>query len=233
MRSLNPACKFIGLLIPTFFLAAKHDPIVNLIVFGICMVGIIGSRVRFRTLLIAFFPILLAAVGMFFSGWRFSGSDSLPVNAAKMHIGSSALWNGMTLSSRVLVYAGIGYLFALTTDRIRMVESFRKQLRLPPIFAYGLLAAWGILPHMIEEYRRTKASFEARGKRVCAVSPSLLKPLLVKSVRWSEQLSQAMESKGFDGYAKRTMLDPPKVRRRDVAFCTVTCLIFPIILLLQ
>ncbi|MFQ9915422.1 MAG: energy-coupling factor transporter transmembrane component T [Flavonifractor plautii] len=67
------------------------------------------------------------------------------------------------------------------------------------MFAYGLLAAWGILPNMMEEYKRTRAAFAARGIRVFPVSPALLKPLLVKSVRWSEELSIAMESRGFDG----------------------------------
>lgn len=69
------------------------------------------------------------------------------------------------------------------------------------MFAYGLLAAWGILPNMMEEYKRTRAAFAARGIRVFPVSPALLKPLLVKSVRWSEELSIAMESRGFDGRA--------------------------------
>ena len=35
--------------------------------------------------------------------------------------------------------------------------ALQQQLRLPPVFAYGLLAAWGILPNMMEEYKRTRA----------------------------------------------------------------------------
>ena len=94
------------------------------------------------------------------------------------------------------------------------------------MFAYGLLAAWGILPNMMEEYKRTRAAFAARGIRVFPVSPALLKPLLVKSVRWSEELSIAMESRGFDGRAPRTCSQPLRLRPVDVLFPILFCALF-------
>ena len=106
------------------------------------------------------------------------------------------------------------------------VRSLQQQLRLPPVFAYGLLAAWGILPNMMEEYKRTRAAFAARGIRVFPVSPALLKPLLVKSVRWSEELSIAMESRGFDGRAPRTCSQPLRLRPVDVLFPILSCALF-------
>lgn len=228
MKSINPSCKFIGLFVLTFFLALWHDPVVNIIIFVISILCMIISKVRIKTIFYTFLPILLAAVGMFVSGWKFSNIDSLPINAERLHIGSSALWNGLTLSSRVLVYAGLGLLFAFTTNQIQMVLSFQKQLHLPALFSYGILAAFGIFPHIVMEYKKTKASLEARGKKVFPVSPALLKPLLVKSVRWSEQLSQAMESKGFDGYEKRSMWNPPTVKIKDHIFLFVTCIGIPV-----
>ena len=122
----------------------------------------------------------------------------------------------------MLAYAGAGYLFALTTDRLLMVRSFQRQFHLPQVFAYGLLAAWGVFPQMALEYRRTRAAFRARGIRVFPVSPALLKPLLVKSVRWSEALSMAMESKGFSRQPSRTDSDPVRVRPRDWLFLLLT-----------
>lgn len=52
MRSLNPACKFIGLLAVTFVLAALRDPVWNLAAFLASMALILLSRVRLRTLLL-------------------------------------------------------------------------------------------------------------------------------------------------------------------------------------
>ncbi len=227
MRSLNPACKFIGLLAATFVLASRRDPVWNLAAFVLSMAAILLARVRVRTLLLLLLPVALAALGMFFTGYRFAADGSMPVRADIFLVGGSRLWNGMLQASRVLAYAGLGYAFALTTDRIRMVRSFQRQFHVPQVFAYGLLAAWGVFPHMAQEFRRTRAAFRARGIRVLPFSPALLAPLLVKSVRWSEELSVAMESKGFSGKAVRSDFAPIRVQARDWAFLVVCCLALP------
>ena len=227
MRSLNPALKFLSLLVVTFVLATRRDPVWNLAAFALSMAAILASRVRLRTLLLLLIPVALAALGMFFTGYRFAADGSMPVRADAFLVGGTRLWNGMLQASRVLAYAGLGYLFALTTDRIHLVRSFQRQFRLPQVFAYGLLAAWGVFPHMAQEFRRTRAAFRARGIHVFPVSPSLLAPLLVKSVRWSEELSVAMESKGFSGKAPRSDFAPVRVRGRDWAFLAFCCLGLP------
>lgn len=229
MRSLNPIFKFVGLLVPTFFLAAWHDTALNCAAFVLSVAALLLSRVRGKTICILLLPVLLAAVGMFFTGYRFSADAGMPVNAENLHLGASALQNGLRLASRVPAYAGLGLLFALTTEPVPLVQAARRQLRLPAVFAYGLLAAWGILPHMLTEYRRTRAAFRARGMRAFPVSPAVLRPLLVKSVRWSEELSIAMESKGFSGKAVRTEFQPAPVRGRDWVFCTVCCVVLPVV----
>lgn len=218
MRTLNPAIKFLALLFVTFILAFRYNPLLNLSVFAICMLLLFLSKVRAKTLGLLMLPILLASVGMFFTGYRFSATVEMPVSAADFLISDSRVFNGIAQASRVLAYAGVGFLFTLTTDRIEMVKSFEKQFRLPQIWAYGLLAAWGIFPQVTQEYRRTRAAFRARGLKVLPVSPALLKPLLIKSIRWSEELSIAMESKGFSGDEKRTAYQEPKVRLRDLTF---------------
>ena len=179
--------------------------------------GQAAGSLRGRLLLL----LLLAALG---------GGAALCVllftGTAAQALTGAAVWNGLVLGSRVLAFAGLGLLFVLTTDRILLVRSLQQQLRLPPVFAYGLLAAWGILPNMMEEYKRTRAAFAARGIRVFPVSPALLKPLLVKSVRWSEELSIAMESRGFDGRVPRTCSQPLRLRPVDVLFPILSCALF-------
>lgn len=228
MRSLNPACKFLGLLVITFVLASRRDPVWNFIAFALCVAVICTSRVNFKWLLLLL-PVALAAAGMFFTGYRFSATGSMPVRADTFLVGNTALWNGLLQASRVLAYAGLGYAFALTTDRITLIRSFQKQFHLPQVFAYGLLAAWGVFPQMLQEYRRTKAAFRARGIRVLPVSPALLAPLLVKSVRWSEELAIAMESKGFDGHQRRSDFAPVRVRIRDWVFLLCCCIGLPLV----
>ena len=68
MRTLNPAIKFVTLLGVTFVLAFRYEPALNLAVFFLCMAALLCSRVKLKTLGILLVPILLAAVGMFFTG---------------------------------------------------------------------------------------------------------------------------------------------------------------------
>lgn len=232
MNKLNPAVKFICLLALTFVLAFRHQPIANLLFFALCIVGILTSGTSLRKLLILLAPIFLAAIGMFFTGYHFSIGSGMPVNGEALMLTDSHIWNGLIHASRVLSFAGGGYLFCLTTDRVLMIRSFQQQFHLPQIFAYGLLAAWGIFPHMMQEYRRTRAAFRARGKNPFPCSPAFLKPLLVKSVRWSEDLAVAMESKGFDGHSVRTTFEPVRIQGCDWAFCGICLLLCLITLVL-
>lgn len=218
MHALNPACKFIGLMVSTLLLATQHDPFLNLAVFALCLIAMLLSKVQLKKLCIAMLPILVATVGMFFTGFYFSGGSGGPVNADTLNLLHGPFYNGLVLSSRVLAFGGLGYLFAFTTHKIQLVRSLEQQLHLPPIFAYGMLAAFGIFPNMVSEYKKARAAFAARGIHTPPISPALLRPLLVKSVRWSEELSIAMESKGFSGKHPRSCYEPVPLGPLDVAF---------------
>lgn len=229
MRHLNPSFKLISLIVVTIVLAGRQDPVWNAAAFFLSMILILSSGTRIRTLLLLLVPVALAAAGMFFTGYRFTADAALPVRSEAFISADSHVLNGITQASRVFAYAGIGYLFALTTDKIHMIRSFQRQLHLPQVFAYGLLAAWGAFPHMAMEYRKTRAAFRARGIRVFPASPALLAPLLVKSVRWSNELSSAMESKGFSPDAKRSEYSPVKVHLYDWIFLIFCCALIPVL----
>lgn len=222
MNALNPVCKLLGILFPTLLLAAFHNPILNIIVFVLCIILMKVSEVPLNRLLLLLSPILLVAVGMFFTGYHFQVQDVAPVNADNLNLTNNAIWNGLTLSSRVLAYAGLGFLFVLTTDKIKLIRSFQQQLRLPPIFAYGLLAAWNIFPNIIEEYKKIRGAFRARGINTLPISPAILKPMLVKAVLWSEALAVAMESKGFSSKAKRNEYFVMTVTFKDYIFPVIS-----------
>ena len=232
MRSINPTIKFISLVVMTFILAFKHDPVLNLVVFAVCMILIIATKRNLKVLLGLLIPIALIAFGLFMTGYRFANSASLPFNAQLMNITDSRVWNGMIQMGRVFAYAGLGLLYVLTTDRVEMMYSFKKQVHVPAAFAYGIMAAWGIFPQMSMEYKRTRAAFRARGINVLPVSPKILLPMLVKSIRWSDALATAMESKGFNGSAKRSSYYDPKIRFRDLIFLIVCCAVFSIFVFL-
>ncbi len=223
MKSIHPLCKAAGILLPTIALMALRQPLLNMAVFGCSVALLCASRVNAKLLCSSVLPVVALAAGLFLTGYRFHSADGLPVNAGSLGLTDSAVWSGLTLASRALAFAGLGLLFTLTTDRVRLVRSLHSQLHLNAVFAYGLLAAWGIVPQMLREYRLTRAGFAARGIRTMPFSPQLLLPLLVKSVRWSEALSIAMESKGFSQEAARSCFHPDRPTLRDWMFAALCC----------
>ena len=160
MKSLNPACKLIGLVVPTLLLAGLHHPAVNLAVFAVCLAALLLSRANVKVLAGALLPVLLVAVGMFSTGYHFHAGAGMPINAAAQALTGAAVWNGLVLGSRVQAFAGLGLLFVLTTDRILLVRSLQQQLRLPPVRLDGgknaqtAKTGGGGLPGGVPGYRR-------------------------------------------------------------------------------
>lgn len=229
MKKLNPTIKLVGLTVITFELAYFKSYVLNFAVFILCVLFVLFvSKESFKKCMILMLPVLLAAVGMFFTGYRFSSQSGIPINESSVLISDISAVNGLILSSRVLAFAGVLFLFSFTTDRVQFIRSLHIQLHLPAVFAYGILAAYGVFPFMLKEFRQVRAAFRHRGIRAFPVSPKVLKPILVKSVRWSEVLSMAMESKGFDAAAFRSCYEPSRVRIYDIGFF-IACCTMPVI----
>jgi energy-coupling factor transporter transmembrane protein EcfT len=221
MKSLNPVCKFFGTLLASLILALFYIPELNFGVFALCAAAALLTVRPPRRVLLPLIPALLVAAGMFAAACQYPGD--IGIGARGGLFSGSRFYNGFLLSGRVLAFAGLGLLFVLTTDKIDFVRSLNRQLKLPATVAYGLIAAWGMLPRMREEYAKTRAAFRARGLRAGIVSPALLVPLLVKSVRWSEALAAAMESKGFGDSGRRSAYKELKVGAADIAFPILMC----------
>lgn len=90
MKSLNPACKLIGLVVPTLLLAGLHHPAVNLAVFAVCLAALLLSRANVKVLAGTLVPVLLVAVGMFSTGYHFHAGAGMPINAAAQALTGAA-----------------------------------------------------------------------------------------------------------------------------------------------
>ena len=222
MKKINPSWKLIGVLAPIVILAFFYNITLNFVIFGGCLIVLAFSKIRWSTALKIMIPVAILAVGMYVTGMKFHAGTNIGIGTSEGFLSDVAVENGLQLGSRVLAFAGLGLLFVTTTDIMKLVRSLEQQLHFPVKFVYGLLAAFQILPNMQQEYRKTKAAFWARGVYPAAVSPRLLIPLMVKAVRWSEALAAAMESKGFDEKAQRTIYRRIPVRPVDYAFPFLT-----------
>lgn len=227
LEKWNPAVKAGTVLICVILLSVEYLVSLNLAVFVTCLVLLfVGSRCGVRRVAAILVPAFVAALGLFVMGLYYARGNSVTqaeldslsavpyaVRAAMSH----NLYTALQLATRLLAYAGLGIMFALSTDAEYFIASLLHQCHLPPKFAYGLLAAFHLMPGMVHEFAQVRLAFAVRGLHVHALSLRPMFTMLVNSVRWSESVAMAMESKGFSGSARRSYYFVPRVHWYDLA----------------
>ena len=225
MRRINPGCKFIGVFLPALILSLRFEILLNVCVFAVCMLLLILSRVSLLRMGKLLLPVTIIAAGLFMTGYIFSSDASAADVAPGMGraiVFPASTASGLVMATRIFAFVGLGMLFSFTTNMKEFIYSLEQQFRLPSRFAYGILAAFHLGPMMPYEYKKTSHAFLARGQKFFPLSPNVLVPFIIKSVRWSESLAVAMESKGFDENIPRTRLQTMQVRWFDYAFVVVS-----------
>ena len=211
----NPAVKALTVLVCGLLLFTTSSWQLNLAVMAVCLALLVfASRCRWTALVGVMGPALLLAAALFTSGYFFGTSGA---EGGRMY-GAASLESATLLGSRILACVGLGLLFGLTTDSKRFVASLMHQFHLKPKFAYGVLAAFHLLPTLAREWEEVRLAYRVRGKASGALAMGPLFNTLVNSVRWSENVAMAMESKGFDGDAGRTHQVVTRVKAGDVVF---------------
>ena len=221
----NPSIKVLTILVCVILLSFQYLVALNLAVFGLCVLLLtFFSDAKFKAFIRILIPALVVAAGLFIMGLYYAKGNSVDITQmeniqavpyAVRAAMSTNFYSALQLSTRLLAYAGLGILFSLTTDGELFIQSLMHQCRLSPKFAYGILAAIHLLPNMVREYNAVKLAFASRGKKVhfWNLQPTFV--MMVNSIRWSEAIAMAMESKGFDGEGDRTYYHIPKVRLSD------------------
>lgn len=223
MESLNPFYKAVTVLAAGLILAFSYSIPLNV---GVCACSLIFlalfSRAKPKTMMKVLIPAFLAAASLFMAGLLHStGGSGIVEGSENFQVAmneSLSLYNALQLSTRVLAFAMLGILFSLTTDSELFIQSLMHQCGLKPKFAYGILAAFHLMPHIGSEYKNAKMAYRARGIHVGPLSMKPLFATMVNAIRWSENVAMAMESKGFDGDGKRTFYQTTTVKARDFLF---------------
>ena len=182
LHKINPFYKFVTVITLAILLTFTASVILNLGVFLLCMLLLIVGSDKIIAALKLCIPMLLIAAGLYISGENIGGMEQ----------------SGLFLATRVVAFMGFGMFFSLTTDSYDFMRSLQKDARLPRKFAYGILCAFNIVPYIRNEYNNARLALAVRGVRVSYFSVKPLFSVLVNSIRWSEMLSMAMQSKGFD-----------------------------------
>ena len=224
LRTLNPGYKCIGVFLPALMLSFSYQILLNICIFGTCILLLLLSRASLVRMARVLFPVIIAAAGLFMTGYFFStdSAETIGSSLGKAIVYPASIAGGLQLATRILAFAGLGMTFSLTTNMQEFIYSLEQQFHLPHRFAYGVLAAFHLGPMMPYEYKKTMHAFLARGQSFLPLSPKVLVPFIIKSVRWSESLAVAMESKGFDQDGSRTCLHVMHVRWFDYAFIVLS-----------
>lgn len=225
----NPSVKAFTILVSVILLSFAYVIRLNLLVFAASLILLIFfSDARLKHIVGILIPAMLAAFGLFMMGLYYARGNSITsvemeslsaVPYAVRAAMSQNLETALQLSTRLLAYAGMGILFALSTDGEFFISSLMHQCRLSPKFAYGILAAFHLMPNMVREFKNVRIAFQVRGVHGGFLSLRPMFTMLVNSVRWSESVSMAMESKGFCGEAPRTCYSVPRVHWYDWLGC--------------
>ena len=227
LEKWNPTVKAATVLVCVILLSVQYLVSLNLMVFALCLVLLLaGSRCGLRRLAALLLPAGVAALGLFFMGLYYARGGSVDPAAldtvsalpyAVRAAMSRNLYTALQLATRLLAYAGLGMMFALSTDTEFFIASLLHQCRLSPKFAYGILAAFHLMPGMVREFNQVRLAFAVRGLHVHPLSLQPIFTMLVNSVRWSECVAMAMESKGFCGDAPRSYCLVPRIHWYDLA----------------
>lgn len=227
MRRLNPFIKTLLILSYSFLLPFVNCLVLNGVIIFFCGLAICSSGAKAKTICHFILLSLLASTSLFFSSLFFPATVSIPTNQTNFQILSQfplTLANAINLASRTLSYASLGISFALTTDGRELVDSFSYYLKLKPVYAYGILAACNMAHTISHTYHAAVLAYRARNINTF-VSLKPLFTMLVNAINFSDHLSMAMESKGFDPDEERVHANIPRITFLDIFVSVLACLV--------
>ena len=182
LSKINPFYKFVAVIVLALALTFTTSVRLNLVTFGVCILLLLTGSKKILSAIKIFIPILFMAIGMYISGVNFGVDER----------------SGWFLATRIIAFSGFGMVFSLSTDAHEFMRSLQKDAKLPRKYAYGILCAFNLVPYIRNEYNNARLALAVRGVRGGVFSLKPLFAMLVNSIRWSEMLSMAMQSKGFN-----------------------------------
>ncbi len=117
---------------------------------------------------------------------------------------------------------------ALTTAPQEMSRALSR-LPLPPGLVVALLLVWRFFPKMAEDAREMRLAARLRGRTVggpaARIYRGFLVPMAFCVVGYADQVTLALELRGFSPAADRTCRRPPRFGHRDAAFLALVLLV--------
>ena len=222
---INPSYKAISILLSSLILGFFSSYKLNIFVICLCVIFTFSSkRVDYKKTIKILIPIIILSISFFMAGYKYN-AYGVGGNKLKTVLLDYRFENGLNLGTRIGAYGFLGLCFSQSTDKFELIYSFRKNLKMPDEMCYGILSAINLLPKLKDDLEKVRLSYEIRGIKTNAFSMKPIFTLLVRSVRFSDNIAQAMEAKGFGG--PRTYYKEILLRKRDYVFVVgLPCLLY-------
>jgi len=187
---MNPSIKLLLLFIIALEISFTMIISLNITLVILAMIYLLAHRTKLRTIGWLLIVPLLPAIGLW-STQYINGSGNKTLMA----------W---VLFTRIYAFVFTGATFTLTTNILQLADALEQNWHLPSKFAYGVLAAYNLVPKIQHEVQIIRAAGLMRGQQLSFWSPKLYFKAILVSINWSQNLAQAMTSHGFVEDAPRT-----------------------------
>lgn len=208
---MDPLSKGFWIIILSVFAFVLSAPqLLGTILMSVLVLIFAAAKVPFRRFIKPF--MLLALLGLcagFFQVFARNGAGPAAINLGNFHLTTSALMFGATFAIRIMLIATASLLFIWTTDPRDFIVSL-IYLRVPYRIAYAMFVALRFVPLLEHEMQIIREAQTVRGVEEVKGKLEALKryvvPLLVTSIRRSESMGIAMESRAFGAFPNRTFI---------------------------
>lgn len=228
LRGRNPSVKLAVLLAVSLATLFLFDPLPVLALYLLATVAVrIGARVPWRTLLLAQVPFLLFGIGLIAVN-ALSRPGEPVLSGAPVRVTAAGIVIGTALALRGMVIGVLTIGFLASTPPRELMVSLVQHARLSPRFGYAILAGHRMLHAMPVQWATIRAAHAVRAPLRRNGRPRFgprdvthaAFTLLVVSIRSSERIALALESRGL-GDGARTIWRPVPLDRRDALLAIV------------
>jgi energy-coupling factor transport system permease protein len=209
----NPVAKLAAAAVLSLAPVSTLDPVTPALTLAAELALLPLFGLRYRELARRSWPLLVSALGIVVGLVLFAGdrTGDVLVPLGPVTVTTGVLAGALALGLRVFAIALPGVVVFATTDPTDLADSLIQQLKAPPRFAIGALAAFRLLPLLGDEWEMLTLARRARGVDPGRNPVARLRlfastafALLVGAIRRGTRLAVAMDARGFGELASRT-----------------------------
>lgn len=240
LHRLDPRSKLFLLITVSLCSLLTSSFILMAVIFAVvCLLALVSGVLREWTYSLRFFVPLLLFVVIIDAFFAADYGTGTVIWAGHWWIFSPVLTTGRIVFAgammfRLLSIGGFSFLFIMTTPYNRFIQSLRG-MRLPQILCFSLGYALRSVTQLSRDVRNIMDAQRSRGFEYNAktlrknpeLSLSLAIPMVVSVLHRSEQVSDAMQCRGYGNSASPSVYRPVSFQYRDwiVLFGSIVILI--------